>query len=54
MKLLNGLPVLKPRRVTTTILALLTDLLHLLIVERLDVAFPHLHDVVANLAVKAL
>ena len=32
----------------------LADLLHLLVVERPDVALPHLHDVVADLAVEAL
>ena len=54
MRLLNSLPVLKPGWVATTILALLTDLLHLLVVERLDVAFPNLHDVVTDFAMKAL
>ena len=32
----------------------LAYLLHLLVVERPDVALPHLHDVVADLAVEAL
>ena len=32
----------------------LAYLLHLLVVERSDVALPHLHDVVTDLAVEAL
>ena len=36
------------------LLARLGDLLHLLVVERPDVALPHLHDVVTDLAVETL
>ena len=59
-RLLNRLPVLEPGRPDqqshcrpANVFAL-AHLLHLLVVERLDVALPHLHDVVADLAVETL